>query len=175
MQEQQALPRDADGTLITSAIFGEDWVVEVEYNTDHDGRVINPELEDYPRTVHGGFYSKEEADEWAEGFCPDDTDINEVRVIPLNLVRPRPSKGTDMIYVLLTDTNDGSALIACPTPEAADSVGAAAILNDGGVSAWLVPESAVIDHEKVTEILKQGGRIGDIAAARLPEQGTARD
>jgi hypothetical protein len=86
--EASPLPRDEDGEVIVSAEFGEHYAVEVEYNTDFDGRRIDPGKEDHPRTLHGPFTTQEEADKWAESYGPDSTDIHEVRVVPLNRVRP---------------------------------------------------------------------------------------
>ena len=82
------LPRNSDGNPDTSASYGEAWMVEVEYNTDWDGRVIDPKEEVYPRTFHGPFFTEAEATEWMDHFMPDSTDIHDIRVSVLNLVRP---------------------------------------------------------------------------------------
>lgn len=72
-----------------------------------------------------------------------------------------------MKYVLLTD-DDGGILVACPDEAAAESLGAAAIFNDGGVSAWLVPARAIgWDYERVKEILAAGGSLADVEDANL--------
>lgn len=74
-----------------------------------------------------------------------------------------------MKYVLLTE-DERTLLVACPDAATAESVGAAAIFNDGGgVSAWLVPDTAVIEFERVKEILDEGGSISDIDAANLAD------
>lgn len=59
-------------------------IVEVEYNTDADGRRIDETREDHPRTLHGPFETIEEATRWMDDFCPDDTDIHDIRVCVLN-------------------------------------------------------------------------------------------
>lgn len=73
-----------------------------------------------------------------------------------------------MIYVLLTDDDDGTAMIACPDETAATELGWAAVINDGGVSAWRVPDRAITGHERVTEILRDGGSCTDILDEALP-------
>ena len=87
------LPRDEDGFIVASAKFGETWIVRVEYNTDFDGRQIDPAKEEYPCTFHGTFESEDEAVEWMDAFCPDDTDIHEATAMVMN--RVRPEEGTE--------------------------------------------------------------------------------
>ncbi len=71
-------------------------------------------------------------------------------------------------YVLLTDDDDGTALIACPDEDTAEKVGAAAVFNDGDVSAWRVPTHAITDWEKVRRILRQHGNCSEVLDADLP-------
>lgn len=61
------------------------YAVEIEYNTDFDGREIDPGKEEYPRTLHGPFLTKDLAIKWLEDY-PEDTDVHDMSVIPLNLV-----------------------------------------------------------------------------------------
>jgi hypothetical protein len=81
------LPVDADGLVNTSAEFGETLVVEIEWNTDFDGREIDPAKEEYPRTLHGPFLDEAEAKAWMDAY-PDDTDVHEMSAVTLNSVRP---------------------------------------------------------------------------------------
>lgn len=76
-----------DGHIKTSAEYGEVWMVKVEYNTDFDGREIDPGKEEYPCTFHGEFFSEQEADEWLMAY-PDDTDVHEITIVNMNRVRP---------------------------------------------------------------------------------------
>lgn len=71
-------------------------------------------------------------------------------------------------YVLLTDSDDGTALVACPDPQAAETVAAAAVYSDGGVSAWRVPPRAYAKHRKAAKILRKGGDTNDLHEANLP-------
>lgn len=59
-------------------------VVVTEWNTDHDGRAIDPTVEAYPYTVHGPFPTFAAAKQWMDNSYPDDTDIHEQVVAPLN-------------------------------------------------------------------------------------------
>lgn len=65
--------------------------------------------------------------------------------------------------ILLTDDNDGTALIACESAELAEEIGAAAIWSDGGVSAWQVPEVALVGSQDIVETLRGGGSCADLA------------
>lgn len=80
------LPRDEDG-IITDASFGDAFMVQIEYTTDFDGRVIDPDQEDYVRTFHGPFDTEAEAKEWLEAY-PDFDEMHDMTVIVLNKVRP---------------------------------------------------------------------------------------
>jgi hypothetical protein len=83
------LPRDEDGEIINSASFGQrDWIVEITYHTDFDGRQIDPEKEDHPRTLHGPFFNEAEAEAWMEAYPDGDTDIEDIIRYALNAVRP---------------------------------------------------------------------------------------
>lgn len=84
-----SLPTDSDGHVITSAEFGMgEFIVEVTYNTDPDGREIDPNKEDYPRTLHGPFVDEDEANAWIYAYPDGDTDIEDMVPIQLNSVRP---------------------------------------------------------------------------------------
>lgn len=65
-------------------------------------------------------------------------------------------------YVLLTDSDDGTALVACPDEAAAEKVAAAAVFTDGDVSAWLLPTLALSDWEKVATRLRKGDSTYDL-------------
>lgn len=67
-----------------------------------------------------------------------------------------------MIYVLLTDSDDGTALVACPDEAAADQVAAAAVYSGGDVSAWLVPTMAIPEWGKVAELLREDRPTNDL-------------
>lgn len=66
--------------------------------------------------------------------------------------------------LMLVDKDDNVALVSCPTREVLEGVGAAAIYGTGGVSAYPVLEHAILSHDKVKEILNDGGN----ANAQLP-------
>ena len=70
------------------AIYGYCYMVEIEWSTDFDGRVIDPTQEEYARTLHGPFETRAEADQWMYDF-PEDTDIADMRSIICNRVQPR--------------------------------------------------------------------------------------
>lgn len=80
------LPRDEDGNVETSAIYGQ-WVgVKVTYNTDPEGTWVDED--DWSnQTLHGPFADEAEAVAWMNDYCPDDTDIKEVETFVLNAVR----------------------------------------------------------------------------------------
>lgn len=82
-----SLPLDEDGFIDTHAEFDEVFAVETEWNTDFDGRQIDPAKEEYPRTLHGPFLSEAEAKAWMDAY-PDDKDIHEMSTVTLNSVRP---------------------------------------------------------------------------------------
>ena len=70
---------------VHSAVHGYAYLVEIEWNTDYDNRVI-PEGEPPARTLHGPFDTPEEANEWLQTY-PDDTDIHEMTVVVINRVK----------------------------------------------------------------------------------------
>lgn len=74
-----------------------------------------------------------------------------------------------MIYVLLTDSNDGTAMIACRDDDKARAVGWAAVSGSGGVSAWVVPDHAITDVEAVIKELQDGGRCSDLDSLNTVE------
>jgi hypothetical protein len=82
------LPRNEDGEIETSAVHGECWMVHVQYSTDFDGRVIDPEHEEWAETFHGPFYSQQEAADWCNAWPDGDTDIHDMYVKCMNNVRP---------------------------------------------------------------------------------------
>lgn len=85
------LPRDEDGEIVTSAEFGESYLVRIEWNTDFDGRAIDPGKEEYPASYYGPFLSEDEAVEWMNAY-PEDTDVYDMTSIVCNNVRPTHPK-----------------------------------------------------------------------------------
>lgn len=79
----------------------------------------------------------------------------EVDALPI----PEPE---DYTFVLLTDNDNDTALIACRGKEIAESVARAAVFNDGGVSAWLVPNTALVQPSVVQDALEGGAAIRHI-------------
>ena len=71
-----------------NGVFGHAYLVKVEYNTDYDGREIDPLKEDYPVTLHGPFDTVEDATEWMDGWPDGDTELHEISVITMNRVAP---------------------------------------------------------------------------------------
>jgi hypothetical protein len=72
----------------TSAIFGQDWMVEIEWSTDFDGRLIDPEVEAYARTFHGTWPTEQEAVAFMNAY-PEDTDVHDMRAIQINRASPK--------------------------------------------------------------------------------------
>jgi alanine dehydrogenase len=68
-----------------------------------------------------------------------------------------------MKYVLLTDNNDDVVMVVCRDLETAEEVAEAAVWGAGGVSAWLIPTTAMIDVETVLSTLRADGSIVDVA------------
>jgi hypothetical protein len=81
------LPLTDDGFVNCSAEFGVATIVVIEWNTDHDRRVIDPEKEQYPQSFYGPFVDEDEAMRWVTDY-PDDTDVHDMYTSPLNNVRP---------------------------------------------------------------------------------------
>lgn len=85
--KNEPLPTDEDGFIETSP-QGEATLVKVTYYTDHTGRTIDPEKEEYPCTLHGPFRDEDEAVAWMEAWPDGDTDIEDMVTQHLNLARP---------------------------------------------------------------------------------------
>lgn len=83
----EPLPLTKDGDINTSAEFGESVIVEIQWNTDFDGREIDHTKELYPRSFYGPFVDMDEAMRWMDGY-PEDTDVHEMLALPMNSVRP---------------------------------------------------------------------------------------
>ena len=67
-----------------------------------------------------------------------------------------------MHYVLLTDNDNATAMIGCPDAETADTVAAAAVFSDGGVSAWLVPDGCFTSTQEIITMLRDGADCDDL-------------
>jgi hypothetical protein len=93
-----ALPRDEYGLVRTDAAYGNTHLVEVTYTTEHDGS--EPTEGDTPRTLHGPFFTEDEAKAWIEDR-PDFDDVDDYLVIPLNSVRPEPEPEAQPLYLEL--------------------------------------------------------------------------
>lgn len=85
------LPRDEDGNIETSAIFGHEILVEIDWTTDADGREIDPGKEEYPKCLYGPFLSVDEAKQWMDAY-PGFEEIHEMGTVFVNRVRPREGK-----------------------------------------------------------------------------------
>ena len=72
----------------TSSEFGELYMVRIDYNTDDDGREVDPNDLPLPCTFHGPFVGVAEASEWADARVNGDTNVVDALVIALNKVRP---------------------------------------------------------------------------------------
>ena len=70
-----------------------------------------------------------------------------------------------MRYLLLTDNEDGRLLVACADYEEMEKVGAAAVWSDGGVSAWPLPEKAIVADAALIEQLEEGQELHEISDA----------
>lgn len=80
------LPRhEDDGRINTDASFGELWFVEITYNTDPDGNWVDEQ--DYTnRTLHGPFFSEDEAQAWSDAY-PEDKDVKDWDIYYVNSAR----------------------------------------------------------------------------------------
>jgi hypothetical protein len=76
----------------TSAIFGDGWLVQIEYVTDADGKPVPDDATDLPRTLHGPFDSEEQAAQWIDAYPDGDTDVHDMTVINFNRVSPKEGK-----------------------------------------------------------------------------------
>ena len=81
------LPRDEHGSIITSANFGYAVLVKIEYRKDEWGIEVADDIPEYPHTLHGPFFTQEEAQEWMDAY-PDDEDVVEMTALTINNVRP---------------------------------------------------------------------------------------
>lgn len=61
-----------------------------------------------------------------------------------------------MKYVLLTDSDNGCALISCRDDSEAERIGAAAVWASAGMSAWLVPDLAIVASDELYDQLVAG-------------------
>lgn len=68
-----------------------------------------------------------------------------------------------MIYVLLTDSDDTTVLVACADQNTADEVGSSAIFADGDVSAYIVPDWALTNTNEVIDRLRKSQNCTDLA------------
>lgn len=69
--------------------------------------------------------------------------------------------------LMLVDGDDNVALVACPTRSILESVGAKAVYGSGGVSAYPVLPTALVEWKRAADILAEGGNVKDIADAQL--------
>lgn len=72
-----------------------------------------------------------------------------------------------MRFLLLTDDDDGTLLIACEDREQAERLASAAVFSDGGVSAWLVPARTLevgngVDEDYLIQHLQDGWSTYDL-------------
>ena len=99
------LPRDEDGDIVTSAQFGETWLVRIFYNTDPEGKWV--EYDDWGNvTLHGEFSSQEEAEAWLEAYPDGDKDVKDMDVILVNRVRPVVNHDLVVLVRMAADTSD---------------------------------------------------------------------
>ena len=89
----QRFPKDEYGHIITSAEFGQAWLVQIIYNTDPTGKWVDGNLDDSNRTLHGPFRTVEEAVEWMDAYPDGDTDIYDMDAICFNRVVPELDDG----------------------------------------------------------------------------------
>lgn len=67
-------------------------------------------------------------------------------------------------FVLLTDNDNCTLLVACEDVDEARKIGSAAVFSDGDTSAWLIPAHATADAAWVASRLRAGESAGDLAA-----------
>ena len=80
------LPTGEYGDTDCSARFGTSIAVIIEYNSDFDGTRVPFDVEDRPKTIHGPFFTEEEAKRWIEDY-PDSKDVYDMYSITINNVR----------------------------------------------------------------------------------------
>jgi hypothetical protein len=98
------LPRDTEGDIVTSAQFGETWLVRIFYNTDPEGTWV--EEGDWTNvTLHGEFSSSEEAEAWLEAYPDGDKDVKDMDIILVNRVRPATDHGLVVLARMAADTS----------------------------------------------------------------------
>lgn len=61
------------------------WLVEVQWNTDHEGRIIEDDSDAI--CLYGPFYTEEAAIKFMHDWPDGDTDVHEISVIVMNLVK----------------------------------------------------------------------------------------
>ena len=84
---KDTLPRNTEGDIVTSAEFGEAYLVRVTYNTDPEGNWVDDDNYDNV-TLHGPFDTEDEAMLWIEAYPDGDRDLKDIDVINFNRVRP---------------------------------------------------------------------------------------
>lgn len=66
--------------------FDHGFLLQVFWNTDSDGNRI-PENGEYPESLYGPFKTESEPVEWFNKKFADDTDVYEMDVIHMNIVK----------------------------------------------------------------------------------------
>lgn len=87
-EARRLLVERTEGLESASREHGTEWMVRIEYNTDHDGRWIDPETEAYPETLHVGFHTKAEAFAWMDARTDGDKDVHDAFALMVNRARP---------------------------------------------------------------------------------------
>lgn len=143
------LPRDEYGHVETGAIFGESFLVRVDYTTDYDGRPVD-ETEEYPSTLHGPFKTRAEADAWIEDY-PEADDVADWTVVALNNVRPEPKPEAGALAETLRIAQCALADAQQADDESGDWRCAAesAVANIGVVVDRLAAMAGVVDFDTV--------------------------
>ena len=68
-----------------SAVFGQGFLVMIEYTTEADGEPVAEDC-DPPNTLHGPFDTEAEAVQWMETY-PDFDELDDMTVVTFNRVR----------------------------------------------------------------------------------------
>ena len=84
----QPLPTDEDGHIETSASYGQHYLVRITYNTDPEGNWVDGNIDDSNQTLHGPFFTQDEAETWIIAYPDGDKDVCDMDVICFNRVRP---------------------------------------------------------------------------------------